>query len=268
MKAAVLGSPIEHSLSPLLHAAGYDALGLADWSYQRFEVRADELAGFVAALDASWRGLSLTMPLKRACLEVATTVSPEAALAGVGNTLVRIADGWLADNTDIAGVVDALRPHWQPGWTEAAVLGSGATARSAVLALSRLGARTIRVHARDLGRAAALADWAQLNVTVKVEAAPLLGWNRDPAPVVASTLPAGVADQLLPISGAELIFDVVYADWPTPLAQAGYAAGRTVVSGLDLLVAQAARQFELFTGCPAPRTVMLAAGRNALQGAS
>ncbi len=137
MKAAVLGSPIAHSLSPALHRAGYAALGL-DWTYDRFELTADQLPAFVAGLDDDWRGLSLTMPLKVACLEVADQVTPLAQRAGAGNTLVRTAEGWLADNTDIPGLVAALLPSWH-GWTRAAILGAGATARSAVLALERLG---------------------------------------------------------------------------------------------------------------------------------
>ena len=270
MKAAVLGSPIAHSLSPALHNAAYAALGLDQWSYECFELVAADLPGFLAGRDADWRGFSLTMPLKAACLEVATGVTPTAGRAGAGNTLVRTADGWLADNTDVPGLVDALRPAWQAGWTEAAVLGAGATARSAVLALDDLGVQSVTVYARNPARADRLLVWAATAAPrVTVAAAPLPGWAAGEQPCVLSTLPGGAADDLaVPGQRAGLLFDAVYAGWPTPLARRAQAAGMTVVSGLDLLVHQAARQFELFTGRFAPVDVMLGAGRAALAGAS
>ncbi len=157
MKAAVLGSPVAHSLSPVLHAAGYAELGLTGWSYGRFELQADELAGFVAGLDGDWRGLSLTMPLKEACLAVAAEVTPLARRAGAGNTLVRLDSGdWRADNTDVPGLVDALRPAWEADWTRAAILGAGATARSALLALAELEVTRVHVYARNQAKGAAV----------------------------------------------------------------------------------------------------------------
>ncbi len=265
MKAAVLGSPVEHSLSPALHNAGYAALGLTDWSYRCHRVEEDGLARFVAGLDADWRGLSCTMPLKRAVLEVAVRVSPLAARAGAGNTLIRRADGgWDADNTDVGGLVDALTPSWR-GWEDAAVLGAGATARSAVLALEELGVGSATVYARNPARVAELAAWAErAGVAVSLSPAELAGWARGDEPAVLSTLPPapGIEAGLSARDG--LLFDAVYADWPTPLARAASAAGMAVVGGLDLLVHQAARQFELFTGHPAPLAAMLAAGRAAL----
>lgn len=267
MRAAVLGSPIAHSLSPVLHRAGYAALGLAEWTYDRFELVAADLPGFVGGLGEEWRGLSLTMPLKAACLEVATEVTPLADRAGAGNTLVRRPDGgWLADNTDVPGLVDALRPGWDPAWREAAVLGSGATARSAVLALAELGVTGITVYARSGERGAALAGWAGAVVPgLAARVSPLAHWADGAEPVVLSTLPGGAADSLtLPKPRAGLLFDAVYAGWPTPLAASARDAGMRVVSGLDLLVHQAARQFELFTGHRAPLAALFAAGRAAL----
>lgn len=265
MKAAVLGSPIEHSLSPVLHRAGYAALGLADWTYQRHRVEEAELGSFLAGLDDDWRGLSCTMPLKRAVLQVATQVSSLAARAGAGNTLTRRADGgWDADNTDVGGLVDALAPHWQ-GWSSAAVLGAGATARSALLALELLGANSATVYARNPARVVELATWAeQADVAVTVTPAELTTWAQGSEPAVLSTLPPapGIETGLTERTG--LLFDAVYADWPTPLARAATAAGLTVVGGLDLLVHQAAGQFELFTGHPAPVDAMFTAGRAAL----
>jgi len=259
----VLGSPVEHSLSPDLHNAGYAAIGLTDWRYGRHRVEEADLPGFLAGLDPDWRGLSLTMPLKRACLEVAEQVSALARRAGAGNTLVRRPDGgWDAHNTDVGGLVDALTPHWRPDWQAAAVLGAGATARSALLALELFGTGRATVYARDPGRAGELTDWAErAGVAVEIGIAPLAAWGAAEEPVVLSTLPPvpGVESSLAhPRAG--LLFDAVYADWPTPLARAATSAGMAVVGGLDLLVHQAARQFELFTGVAAPVAAMRAAG--------
>ena len=270
MKAAVLGSPVDHSLSPDLHTAGYAATGLQGWSYGRFRVEGAELPGFVAGLAPDWRGLSLTMPLKRACLAVADRVTALALRAGAGNTLVRQADGgWEAHNTDVGGLVDALEPHWEPGWTTAAVLGGGATARSALLALAELGVTRVRCYLRDPSRAVEVARWAQTEgVGAEVVGAALGEWGRGDEPAVVSTLPpvpGGEASLTGPRQG--LLFDAVYADWPTPLARRATGAGMTVVGGLDLLVHQAARQFELFTGVTAPVAAMRAAGLARLAGA-
>lgn len=248
MKAAVLGSPIAHSLSPLLHRTGYASLGLDEWSYQRFELTADALPGFLAGLDDDWRGFSLTMPLKQACLEVADEVSPLAARAGAGNTLVRTESGWRADNTDIPGLVAALRPAWQ-GWTSAAILGAGATARSSVLALEELGVTTVTVYARRPEQADDLICWAASAAPgVRLTAADLGAWASGGEPAVLSTLPAGAIDGTGIVPGDGLLFDAVYAGWPTPLARSAEAAGRTVVGGAELLLAQALLQFEQFTG--------------------
>jgi shikimate dehydrogenase len=247
VKAAVLGSPIAHSLSPALHRAGYAALGL-DWTYDRFELTADQLPAFVAGLDDQWAGLSLTMPLKAACLEVATEVTPLAQRAGAGNTLVRTPTGWRADNTDIPGLVTALRPAWK-GWTTAAVLGAGATARSSVLALEALGVTNVTIYARRPEQADELICWAATAAPgLKLTASDLGTWTAGSEPVIISTLPAGATDGdgLAPRQG--LLFDAVYAGWPTPLARAAAASGLEVIGGIELLIAQAALQFELFTG--------------------
>jgi shikimate dehydrogenase len=267
VRAAVLGSPVAHSLSPVLHNAGYTAAGLAAWSYDRHQVEEAQLPGFVAGLGRQWRGLSLTMPLKRACLAVADRVTGPAQRAGAGNTLVRQPDGsWTAHNTDIGGLVDALSPQWRPGWDTAAVLGGGATARSALLALADLGVRQARLYLRNPARGAEVADWAAaIDLGIGIELRPLPHWGAGDEPVVVSALPpvAGVADGLAATRDG-LLFDVVYADWPTPLARRAGQAGMTVVGGLELLLHQAARQFELFTGVAAPLDAMRAAGLAAL----
>ena len=268
-RAGVLGSPVAHSLSPTLHCAGYAALGLSDWSYAAQRVEAAGLPGHVAALDPSWRGLSLTMPLKEVAFEVAVTVSAVAVEAGAINTLVRRSDGqWAGDNTDVVGLARALEGTDHGG--AATVLGAGATARSAVLALRSLGVRDVAVAARRPEAAAALADWADRLVggPVRVTGHPLDRWVEVSRGLVVSTLPPGPSPAVAgcldeagsSVAGATLL-DVVYADWPTPLARAAAARGMRVVSGLDMLVYQAAEQFRLFTVHDAPLAAMLEAGR-------
>ncbi len=270
LRAAVLGSPIAHSLSPVLHRAGYAAAGLTDWEYDAHEVDAAGLPAFVEALDDSWRGLSLTMPLKEAALSVATTVSEVATRAGAANTLVRRSDGaWDATNTDVVGIVRALGPHLGADARRALVIGAGATARSAVLALAELGLTTLTVRARDTAKAADLLAWAlDLGVGIVNGSVAEIGpWVTTKDDVVVSTVPASAGEAVaatVPASHAGVLLDVVYADWPTPLARAAAAAGMTVVPGLDMLVHQAAEQFTLFTGQPAPVEAMGAAGRAAL----
>ncbi len=273
LRAAVLGSPIAHSLSPVLHRAGYAAAGLAGWEYDAHEVDAAGLAAFVGALGEEWRGLSLTMPLKEVAAEVATTVDDVARRTAAVNTLVRRVDGgWDATNTDVVGVVRALAPHLPAGAGRALVLGAGATARSAVLALAELGVTTLTVRARDTGRAADLLAWAlDLGTGIRNGSVAALGpWVTTRDDVVVSTLPGSageVAAAGVPPEHRGVLLDVVYAGWPTPLARAAEDAGMTVVSGLDMLVHQAAEQFRLFTGHAPPFDAMAAAGRAALEGA-
>lgn len=264
LRAAVLGSPVAHSLSPVLHTAAYAALGLSEWSYGLREVTETELGSVVAELDETWRGLSLTMPLKEVAFEVATTVSDVARDAGAVNTLVRREDGgWDAHNTDVTGIVRAVEHVGHGG--SAVVLGSGATARSAALALVELGVRDVVVAARNAQAAAEVVDLLSRH-DVRARHVPLGTWaDARPALVVSALAPAAsevVAEsaQCADLSGTTLL-DVVYADWPTPLARAVTTAGGAVVSGLDMLVHQAAEQFRLFTGHEPPVEVMLAAAR-------
>lgn len=275
-RAAVLGSPIGHSLSPTLHRAGYAALGLRGWDYTAHEVDEGGLAPFVADLDETWRGLSLTMPLKAAAFDVAEGVSDLAREAGAVNTLVRTSTGWSGDNTDVHGIVAALRSAGVHRPRSATVIGAGATARSALLALREIEVRgEVLVAARDERKAGALIE-AMPDVHPDLGVVFLEGWWSEtwpPAEVVISTVPAGAANAgvagMLGPRGERLmrgttLLDVVYADWPTPLARAAAERGASVVSGLEMLVHQAARQFELFTGTAAPVTAMQQAGRSAL----
>ncbi|MEH6374843.1 shikimate dehydrogenase [Streptomyces sp. KLMMK] len=267
-RAAVLGSPIAHSLSPVLHRAAYAELGLGEWTYDRFEVDEAALPGFLGGLDGSWAGLSLTMPLKRAVIPLLDEVSDTAASVEAVNTVVFTEDGRrLGDNTDIPGIAAALRERGVTEAGSAAVLGAGATASSALAALAGICTGEVTVYVRSEARAAEMREWGErLGVAVRTA-----DWSRAAealtAPLVIATTPAGAADAL---AGAVperpgALFDVLYEPWPTPLAAAWSARGGAVLGGLDLLVHQAVLQVERMTGCPrAPLAAMRAAGEAAL----
>lgn len=257
MRCAVLGDPIAHSLSPALHRAAYAAVGL-DWTYDAHRVAAGELAAFVRGLDPSWRGLSLTMPLKREAMGLAAEVSSTARLAAAANTLLLVDGALHADNTDVPGAVAALSARHGGPLTAATVLGGGATAASTALALCELGARSITLLVRSPDRASetlAAVDRHASRPAVKIGSLsddPVVG------DVVVSTVPpaAQTPDLVDRCRAVPVVFEVVYDPWPTPLAAS--AGDRVLVSGLDLLLHQAALQFEIFTGLAAPLDAMRA----------
>lgn len=264
-RAAVLGSPIEHSLSPVLHNAGYAYLGLGDWEYGRFECTAEALPGFLAQADSSYAGFSVTMPAKFAALECADEITERARLVGSVNTLVRTASGWRADNTDVLGVKAALGELGaQPG-PVAVVIGGGGTARPAMVALAELGAQEIVLINRS-DKSAELAPLAD-TLGVKFRYVPLEGdvaGECAAANVVVSTVPsAAIEDRAEEIATAPLL-DVIYDPWPTPLVTAARRKGIPAVGGHAMLAGQAYSQFEQFTGRPAPREAMRAALDEAL----
>jgi shikimate dehydrogenase len=264
----VLGQPIAHSLSPVLHRAAYAELGLTGWSYDRFEVDEAALPGFFEKLGPEWAGLSLTMPLKRAVIPLLDEISETAASVDAVNTVVFTEDGRTrGDNTDIPGMVAALREHGVEEVDSAAILGAGATASSALAALSRICTGEVVAYVRSEARAAEMREWGRrLDVDVRTahwsEAARALR-----APLVIATTPAGTTDALaaaVPERPATL-FDVLYEPWPTELAARWSMYGGAVVGGLDLLVHQAVLQVEQMTGrAPAPLEAMRRAGERAL----
>ena len=251
-------------MSPVIHAAGFAAAGLSTWTYEAIECAEADLPGLVAGLGPEWAGLSLTMPLKEVALTVAAAASPVATAIGAANTLVRRPDGtWFADNTDVPGMVRVLREAGLAEKPSVTVLGGGGTARAALAAAAELGSTEVTVVTRRPEARAELAPAATaLDLTlIGVE------WAEAPsafdADAVISTVPKGAADGL---AGAvrwrpgAVLFDAIYDPWPTPLAAAAAARGARVVSGLDLLLAQALGQFEQFTGVfPAPEPAMRAA---------
>lgn len=260
-RAAVLGRPIAHSLSPVLHRAAYAALGLTDWRYDPVECAEADLAEFLGRLGSEWVGLSLTMPLKRTVLTLADEVSALAREVGAANTLLLRRGCRRADNTDVAGISAALREAGVTGPAQVVLLGAGGTAQAALAALRELGVPRPTVLVRDPARAADLGAAGQrLGVRPAIR-----GWADAPAAadadLVISTVPAGAADALaaLPWGPGTTLLDVVYAPWPTPLAAAAAAAGCRVVSGLAMLLHQAAAQVRLMTGQEPPVAAMRAA---------
>lgn len=246
--AEVWGSPISHSLSPVLHRAAYSQLGL-DWSYDLREVTEAGLLGAFSAVPHQVVGLSLTMPLKTKALEVVKPRSPVVELLGVANTVVRQENGWILDNTDPWGVVGALEPFARPLST-AWILGAGATARSVGYALHLTGAKRIVLVVRNPPRATPTASiLGSLGLEVLVVSTEDMAGN-DAPDIVVSTLPGGTA---FPANGdmswlthRSGLLDVAYSPWPSPVAIAWDGSPQPVVSGVSMLVHQALRQVRLF----------------------
>ncbi|WP_221355632.1 shikimate dehydrogenase [Streptomyces beigongshangae] len=267
-RAAVLGYPIGHSLSPVLHRAAYGELGLQGWSYGRFEVDEAALPGFLAELGPEWAGLSLTMPLKRSVIPLLDGVGDTAASVEAVNTVLFTPDGRrVGDNTDIPGIVAALRERGVRQVESAAILGAGATASSALAALARVCTGEVVVYVRSAARAAEMRQWGE-RLGIEVRTADWADAGRAlHAPLVIATTPAGATD-LLAASVPDrpgTLFDVLYDPWPTGLAARWSARGGAVVGGLDLLVHQAVLQVEQMTGlAPAPAGAMRAAGEKSL----
>ena len=267
LRAGVLGRPIDHSLSPLLHRTAYAALGL-ERTYEAIDCGVDELAGVLFAR-AGWAGFSCTMPLKHAVLDIADEVAPLARAVGCANTLVPAeGGGWIADNTDVAGIVASLA-EFAVAPSSVTVLGAGGTAQAVIAALLALGVAQCTVLVRDPARAGAATSTAErLGIGVTVEAlapgAAALG-----ADLVVSTLPPRAADGLAAFAwtNRQAVLDVAYDPWPSALAAAASAAGARVISGALMLLHQAAVQVALMTGEQAPvdemRDALRAAAPNA-----
>ena len=243
-RLAVLGSPIAHSKSPLLHAAAYRVLEL-DWTYDAIEVDEGALGPFIESLDDEWRGLSLTMPLKRAVLPLLTSVDPVASLTGAVNTVLLAGGERRGFNTDVYGVWAALRGSGHTSFDRVAIVGGGATAASVLVAVDQLGAEEVSIFVRTAANAAPIVELGNaLGLDITVEP---IGGHVD-ADAVVSTLPGGVIHSSTFASGA-LLFDIAYDPWPSALAASWSGP---VVSGLEMLIHQAHAQVAAFvTGSPA-----------------
>ncbi|MRJ77161.1 shikimate dehydrogenase [Aeromicrobium sp. SMF47] len=248
MICAVVGSPIAHSLSPVMHRAAYAELGL-DWAYEAVEVHEGELGAFVGALGDDVRGLSVTAPLKREAAAAAHQHDEVVETLGVANTLV-VDDGMLsAYNTDVPGAIAAIQEVGVKAPRTARVLGGGATATSMALALVRLGVEELSFVVRDPARAVEATQVARgrgIEVHVRNIDEPLI----EKVDLLVSTVPdEAVGSRSYELAdSSRAVFDVVYDPWPTSLGRAAVEAGLPVVSGIDLLAHQAALQVELMTG--------------------
>jgi len=263
-RAAVLGFPVSHSLSPLLHRTAYAALGL-DWQYESIEVRAGGLARFIDGLDDSWVGLSLTMPLKGEAARSVDFLEPLAKALGAANTILfqpSAAGGHrVGANTDVPGIVAALREAGVESVGSAVILGAGATATAAMAALATLGCSAPAVALRDRSRAGGL-----LVAASRLGVEPRLTDISDPlrevavADVVVSTIPSGAGAEVgRALRGASVggtLLDAVYDPVHTPLLGAWTDAGGTAIDGTRMLLHQAAEQVRLFSGQAPPLAAM------------
>ncbi len=278
----MLGSPIAHSLSPVLHTAAYRELGLTGWSYQAIECDEAGLPRLLATLGPEWAGLSLTMPLKRAVLPLLDRSDRLVAAAGAANTVLLAGGSRAGYNTDVPGMITALAEAGVTLDGPVLMLGGGATACSALAALSRGGAAAVTVAVRNPATAGPLLEVAgRCGIQVRLVAfGP--GEQRDtwlaeqrgrarPWRLALSTVPAGAADEYADLIengqlAADAVFDVLYHPWPTRIAAAAGTAGASVIGGFELLLHQAAGQVRLMTGAAAPVAAMRAAGLAALAG--
>ena len=261
--AAVIGDPVEHSRSPAIHNAAFEAAGL-NWVFLALRVTAADLADAVAGFRATgMAGLSVTMPHKEAIVPLLDRLSSTAATLGAVNCVTREDGAPVGHNTDGDGLVDALREAgFDPAGRRCLVLGAGGAARAAVLALGMAGAAEVGVAARRPERAAAAAVLAGPagravapdagSYELVVNATPLGMEATDPPPLPVEG-----------ISPGHTVVDLVYAAGMTPLLQAAAAVGATPVDGLCPLLHQASRAFELWIGQPAPLDVMRVALRTA-----
>ncbi len=268
-RAAVLGSPIGHSRSPILHNAGYEALGMSDWEYTRIECAAEDLPRIVTEADDTYRGFSVTMPAKFAALEFAHEVTGRARQIGSANTLLRTEAGWRADNTDcdgISGALGELLGERLESTRRALVIGGGGTARPALWALANAGVDDITVINRS-DRSAELAPLLEpFGVTFRFRDFDTdLRTAAGEAEVIISTVPSAAVEGHEQALAHAPILDVIYEPWPTPLTVAAAANGYLTVGGHVMLAHQAYGQFEQFTGRPAPRSAMRRALEDSLQ---
>jgi len=249
-RLAVLGSPIAHSLSPVIHRAAYATLGFR-WEYDPIEVSGESLPSFLASLDSRWRGLSLTMPLKRDVVPLLDWADPLVGLVGGANTVVISDAGVRGFNTDVEGAMRSFLDAGIGQLDSVWIVGAGATAASLMVASARLGATSVEIFARTPAKAAVLEQLGRtLGVSVTVR-----GWgdgpvSATPPTAIISTVPGGAMDLAFDeaLRTSTVLFDVAYDPWPSAIASDWYKVGGTVISGHDLLINQAIAQVRIFAG--------------------
>lgn len=254
-KFAVLGSPISHSKSPAIHSAIFSELGESH-SYERFEV-AEDLKGFLSNLGDEWAGFSVTMPLKELALDLGQRADFVAIQAQAANTLIRVGDGWDAYNTDVFGIHKSLEGK---KFSSVAILGTGATARSAIVAMLEAG-KNVSVWGRDKQKVARLVAEFEISAIEKLHTALS-------QPAVISTVVAGALDDQLKTEYKGILLDIVYHPWPTKLAL--HFPEKNRISGLEMLLWQAIGQQRLFHGLELDEAMpneskLLVAARKALE---
>ena len=244
MRGAVLGSPVEHSLSPLLHREAFDFLGISG-EYFRQEVPFEGLARFFQANAESFDYFSITMPLKEEALSLPVLVDPLAARIQSANTLYRRGDDWNLTSTDGSGLLSALKNEGYEKFGRVLVLGAGGTARAVVGALDGIADEIV-----VLGRTTTRRD--VLEAAVSKSEFEYERWNDSPGfsryDLVVNTTPAGAADLLadsLTQGSCRLLFDVIYKPWPTVLGSRWSDNGGMVINGLELLLYQGIQQISL-----------------------
>ena len=264
MRVAVLGSPIAHSLSPVMHRAAYAHVGV-DWTYDAIDVPAGGLADFVSEVGEDWRGFSVTAPLKPEAAAFATARSAVVDRLAVANTLIREASGWTADNTDVPGAVAAWDEAGIAGIGSVRILGGGSTAAAMAYAVATAGAERIEIVVRDPARADAAVS-AGLGAGAQVGVVRLDEPVADRVDLLISTVPAQAVEHRAAewVGAAGAVFDVIYDPWPTTLAVEAESGGITVVSGLDLLAHQAVLQLQQMAGVDVDAELLRSAARSAL----
>ena len=277
--AAVIGSPIEHSLSPVIHRAAWAQLGIEGWEYHRLEQDTDSLPGFIAGLGADCAGLSVTMPCKQAVMPLLDVIDPLASAVGAVNTVVPSSGVLAGFNTDVTGIASAVRRACSMAGcsapSSALVLGARATASSALAALGELGITSSTVAARRFGGpGSVVAAASRLGVTIEQvlwSDAEAVDRAASSADLIISTLPASAADPLaerLRVREGQILLDVVYSPRDTALRRAFESAGGVVAEGTDMLVFQAGAQVQLMTGRSPDTCVMREALEEELEGRS
>ncbi len=263
----ILGDPVAHSLSPKMHNAAYQALGIADrFVYLAAHVRSEELEQAVAGARAmKFRGITCTIPHKTAILRWLDDIDPIAQQIGAVNTVVCEQGRWVGYNTDWQGMIEPLKQRRSLVGARVAVIGAGGTARAAGFGLHREGAQVVFLN-RSVERARALAD-ALGGEAYALERSEVIA----ACDIVIHTTSVGMSPEVerspLPASvfrAKQLVMDAIYTPMQTRLLRDAQEQGASVISGIEMFLQQGAAQFALYTGISAPIEVMRAVVMEAL----
>jgi len=260
---AVLGHPISHSASPVMHNAALRALNLPN-RYIAIEVRPEKFQSTLKSLhNLGFKGLNITIPHKEAAAMCASRLSEEAEAVRAENTLVRLQEGWAGYNTDVAGVEKSLSPHVDGRPGAALILGAGGSAAAALYALWRMGVSVVIIANRSRWRAEELARRLEEKLGLRVEVVGLedAGVKARQVDIIINATPLGLTYHESPIAPQDLtknhvILDMVYSTGPTPLQRAAETSGSTYIDGVNMLVEQGVEAFRIFHGVEPEKKVM------------